>query len=129
MKDFNDEILKMSDPKKALIKFPGRSPKIETLNNLVETDFKILLHGIVPSSGSLLDPSLCDNLKSYSKFIKLTNATASLVQVLSNETMGDIKIKVSAGIKDLNTALSFVSAGATRIGTSAGDKIIDEFKA
>ena len=69
------------------------------------------------------------SIQAGAKFIKLTNATASLVQVLSNETMGDIKIKVSAGIKDLNTALSFVSAGATRIGTSAGDKIIDEFKA
>lgn len=69
------------------------------------------------------------SIQAGAKFIKVTNATASLVQVLSNETMGDIKIKVSAGIKDLNTALSFVSAGATRIGTSAGDKIIDEFKA
>lgn len=69
------------------------------------------------------------SIQAGAKFIKVTNATASLVQVLSNETMDDIKIKVSAGIKDLNTALSFVSAGATRIGTSAGDKIIDEFKA
>lgn len=69
------------------------------------------------------------SIQAGAKFIKVTNATASLIQVLSNETMGDIKIKVSAGIKDLNTALSFVSAGATRIGTSAGDKIIDEFKA
>lgn len=69
------------------------------------------------------------SIQAGAKFIKISNATASLIEVLSNETMGDIKIKVSAGIKDLNTALSFITAGATRIGTSDGEKIIDEFKA
>lgn len=69
----NDEILKMNKTNDVYIKFPGRNPQIETLSKLVETDFNILLHGIVPSSGSLLDPSLCDGLKNYSKFIKQTN--------------------------------------------------------
>lgn len=35
-------------------------------------------------------------------------------------------IKASGGIKDLQTALDMVEAGATRIGTSNGDKIMEE---
>lgn len=38
----------------------------------------------------------------------------------------DIGVKAAGGIRDLATALAMIDAGATRIGTSAGDEILDE---
>lgn len=46
---------------------------------------------------------------------------------LMRETVGeDMGIKASGGIKDLKTALYMINAGATRIGTSSGVKIMEE---
>ena len=39
-----------------------------------------------------------------------------------------VKIKASGGIRDLNTALSFINAGCARLGTSSGVKIINQLK-
>ena len=45
--------------------------------------------------------------------------------LLMKEEVGDaIEIKASGGIKDRETALKFINAGATRIGTSSGKNII-----
>jgi deoxyribose-phosphate aldolase len=38
----------------------------------------------------------------------------------------DIGVKAAGGIRDLDTALAMLAAGATRIGTSAGDAILAE---
>jgi len=102
--------------------------EIMDLSHEVKIPVKIVLDAKRLNEKDMITASKL-SIQAGAKFIKVTNATAEIVQILSNETMGDIKIKVSAGIKDLNTALSFVSTGATRIGTSSGDKIIDEFKA
>lgn len=102
--------------------------EIMDLSHEVKIPVKIVLDAKRLSEKDLITASKL-SIQAGAKFVKITNANPSLVEIISNETMGDIKIKVSAGIKDLNTALAYVSAGATRIGTSAGDKIIDEFKA
>ena len=102
--------------------------EIMDLAHEVKIPVKIVLDAKRLSEKDLITASKL-SIQAGAKFVKITNANPSLVEIISNETMGDIKIKVSAGIKDLNTALAYVSAGATRIGTSAGDKIIDEFKA
>jgi deoxyribose-phosphate aldolase len=48
---------------------------------------------------------------------------------LLRETLGpEFKIKASGGIRDCQTALRLVRAGATRIGTSASVKIVREYK-
>lgn len=48
---------------------------------------------------------------------------------LMKECVGDaIKIKAAGGIRDAKTALAMIEAGAERIGTSAGVKIVEEFK-
>ena len=101
--------------------------EIMDLAHEVKIPVKIVLDAKRLSEKDLITASKL-SIQAGAKFVKITNANPSLVEIISNETMGDIKIKVSAGIKDLNTALAYVSAGATRIGTSAGDKIIDEFK-
>jgi deoxyribose-phosphate aldolase len=41
---------------------------------------------------------------------------------------GKIKIKASGGIRDYETALKLIKAGASRIGTSSGVKIVEGSK-
>ena len=48
---------------------------------------------------------------------------------LMKETAPNCKIKAAGGIKTAKQALEMLSAGAERIGTSSGVKIINEFKA
>lgn len=49
---------------------------------------------------------------------------------LMKETVGpDVQVKAAGGIRDLDTALAMIEAGATRLGTSSGMKICDEFDA
>lgn len=43
---------------------------------------------------------------------------------LMKQTVGDIGVKASGGIRDTQTALAMIQAGATRIGASAGIAII-----
>ena len=69
----DDEVTKLSQKDTAFIKYPGSICDIDTLKNLLKLDFKILLHGIAPSSGSLLDPTLLINFEEFSKIIKQTN--------------------------------------------------------
>ena len=40
----------------------------------------------------------------------------------------DVKVKAAGGIRDLKTFLAMVDAGAERIGTSSGVKILSELK-
>ena len=40
----------------------------------------------------------------------------------------DVKVKAAGGIRDLNTALKMIEAGAERLGTSSGIKIIEEYQ-
>lgn len=48
---------------------------------------------------------------------------------LMKQTVGDkVKVKAAGGIRDLDTALKMVEAGAERLGTSSGIKIIEEYK-
>ena len=49
---------------------------------------------------------------------------------LMKECVGDeILIKAAGGIRDVKTALAMIEAGASRLGTSAGVQIVEEFKA
>lgn len=49
---------------------------------------------------------------------------------LMKETVGDeVQVKAAGGIRDLDTALAMIEAGATRLGTSSGIKICDELEA
>ncbi len=47
---------------------------------------------------------------------------------LMKQCVGDkIKVKASGGIRDLKTTIAMIEAGAERIGTSSGVKIIEEY--
>lgn len=54
------------------IKYPGVMHDIDTLVYLIESQRKILLHGIIPSSGSIMDPLLCNNIEQFARFVKIT---------------------------------------------------------
>ena len=50
------------------------------------------------------------------------------VKLMKECVQDKIKIKAAGGIRSANDALAFIEAGASRIGTSAGPKIIEEYK-
>lgn len=55
-------------------------------------------------------------------------ATAEDVRLLKETASGRIRVKASGGIKSLDDALRMIEAGATRIGTSSGVRIVEDFK-
>lgn len=57
-----------------------------------------------------------------------TGATYEDVRLLKEIVKDRIKIKASGGIRDYPTAIKMIEAGAERIGTSSGVKIIEEMK-
>lgn len=66
---FNVEELKCFN--NILIKFPGaRGCKLSSLKKLVSIQKNLVLHGIIPSSGSILDSELCDNISEFAKIYK-----------------------------------------------------------
>lgn len=56
-------------------------------------------------------------------------ATVADVKLMKQTVGNGVKVKAAGGIRDLDTALQMVDAGAERIGTSSGIKIIEEYKA
>lgn len=57
-----------------------------------------------------------------------SGATIEDVKLMKECVQDKIKIKAAGGIRSVNDALAFIEAGASRIGTSAGPKIIEEYK-
>ena len=53
-------------------------------------------------------------------------ATLSDVRLLAKTAKGRVKVKASGGIKDLETALAMIEAGADRLGTSNGAAIVTQ---
>ena len=45
------------------------------------------------------------------------------------QTVGEIGVKASGGVRDTQTALAMIKAGATRIGASAGIAIVSDILA
>lgn len=58
-----------------------------------------------------------------------SGATVEDVTLLHRSLVGTAKIKASGGISTLEKAMVMIDAGADRIGTSSGAKIIEEMKA
>ena len=48
------------------------------------------------------------------------------IELMKNAVNGKAKLKASGGIKNLDTALSYIEAGVERIGTSSGVSIVKE---
>jgi deoxyribose-phosphate aldolase len=57
-----------------------------------------------------------------------SGATVEDVKLLKKVVGDKIRIKASGGIRDYNTALELIEAGASRIGTSSGVQIVEQSK-
>ncbi|MHC5375722.1 deoxyribose-phosphate aldolase [Enterococcus sp. LJL120] len=55
-------------------------------------------------------------------------ATIKDVKLMKKVVGNEVKVKAAGGIRDLDTALEMVEAGAERLGTSSGIKIVEEYK-
>lgn len=55
-------------------------------------------------------------------------ATVKDVALMKSVVGDKVKVKAAGGIRDLKTALAMVEAGAERLGTSAGVKIIEAYR-
>jgi deoxyribose-phosphate aldolase len=72
--------------------------------------------------------NLC--LKGGADFVKTSTgfgpegATLKAVQIMKDSVGEKVKIKASGGIRDKDTALTYIKAGASRIGTSSGVKMM-----
>ena len=56
-----------------------------------------------------------------------SGATIEDVRLMKKEVGDKVQVKAAGGIRDLDTCLKMIEAGATRIGTSSSVKIIEEF--
>jgi deoxyribose-phosphate aldolase len=54
-------------------------------------------------------------------------ATVEDVRLMKEFSGANVKVKAAGGIRDLTSALAMIEAGATRIGSSAGCAIMDEY--
>lgn len=55
-------------------------------------------------------------------------ATVHDVSLMKDAVAGQARVKASGGVRDLDTALAMLEAGADRLGTSNGAAIVDEAK-
>lgn len=67
-----------------------------------------------------------DYVKTSTGFVT-GGATIEDIELMYRVVGAKIGVKASVGIRDYNTAVAMVKAGATRLGTSAGVNIIKEF--
>lgn len=57
-----------------------------------------------------------------------SGATVADVKLMKSVVGNEVKVKAAGGIRDLETALKMVEAGAERLGTSSGIKIVEDYK-
>lgn len=55
------------------LKYSGFNPSIDEFRNMPKLKNNILLHGIIPSSGSIFDENLCDNMDEWVEIFKSNN--------------------------------------------------------
>jgi len=69
-----------------------------------------------------------DFVKTSTGFGGLSGATVEDVSLMRKTVGSKMGVKAAGGIRDLNTALAMIDAGATRIGTSTGVQIMEDIK-
>ncbi|MEK6527874.1 MAG: deoxyribose-phosphate aldolase [Nitrospirota bacterium] len=92
---------------------------------------KIIIETYYLSDDEKINASLAV-MKSGAEFVKTSTgfapsgATVKDIEMIKAATKGKIGIKAAGGIRTLKDVLTFIKAGATRIGTSSGVKIMEE---
>ncbi|MEK7308617.1 MAG: deoxyribose-phosphate aldolase [Nitrospirota bacterium] len=94
---------------------------------------KIIIETYYLSDDEKINASLAV-MKSGAEFVKTSTgfapsgATVKDIEMIKAATKGKIGIKAAGGIRTLKDVLTFIKAGATRIGTSSGITIIKEIR-
>lgn len=97
----------------------GKVVKVILETALLTDEEKVVSCVIAKKSGA-------DYVKTSTAYGGLSGATAEDVELM-RETIGpDMKIKAAGGIRDLETAMTMIEAGADKLGTSTGVQIIEE---
>jgi deoxyribose-phosphate aldolase len=95
----------------------GRIVKVILETALLTRAEKVKASLIVKKAGA-------DFVKTSTGFGGLSGATVEDVKLLRETVGSDMGVKASGGIRDLETALKMIDAGANRIGTSSGMQIM-----
>jgi len=117
------EYEKVLNDMKAVVEEAKRSGakvvKVIIETGLLSDEEKIKAVELVVKSGA-------DYVKTSTGFIA-GGATIHDVALLRRSAKNRVKVKAAGGIRHALDALAMIEAGASRIGTSTGDKIIEEF--
>jgi deoxyribose-phosphate aldolase len=102
----------------------ARKQGIQIVKVIIETGLltdeeKVKATQLVVESGA-------DYVKTSTGFIA-GGANIHDVRLLYETAAGRIKVKAAGGIRHADDALALISAGASRIGTSTGDRIMEEY--
>ena len=110
-----------------------RTDIAEVVRSTVGVEHKVILetcyltHEEKQTACHLVVEAGADYVKTSTGF-GAAGATVEDVRLLKGVVAGRAKVKASGGIRDWKTTLAMLEAGADRIGTSAGLKIIDEWR-
>lgn len=113
---YRDEIFLINDIAQSL----NVSTKFIIETSLLNNDEKVLATRIICESGA-------DFVKTSTGFFG-GGATVDDVKLMKANCSGKTKVKASGGIRSLDDALMMINAGADRIGTSSGIRIIEELR-
>ncbi|MBS0182456.1 MAG: deoxyribose-phosphate aldolase [Nitrospira sp.] len=111
-----------------------RTDIAEVVKATVDVEHKVILetcyltHQEKRTACHLIVEAGADYVKTSTGF-GAAGATVEDVRLLKETVAGRVKVKASGGIRDWKTTLAMLEAGADRIGTSAGIKIIQEWRA
>ena len=79
---------------------------------------------IIKASEICIDAK-ADFVKTSTGFSK-SGATLTAVRIMKKTVRDNAKIKASGGIRDYDTAIKYIEAGADRLGTSSGIAIVNK---
>jgi deoxyribose-phosphate aldolase len=113
-----EDRLVVSDIRAVVDAAQGRPVKVIVETCLLSDEEKVRATGLVVEAGAAF-------VKTSTGF-STGGATVADVALLARVAAGRIKVKASGGIRDYQTALQMVEAGAARLGTSSGVRIVEE---
>ena len=117
----NREELVIEDIQGVVESAGGKIVKVIIETALLNYDEKVKACLIAKKAGA-------DFVKTSTGFGGLSGATVEDVTLMRKTVGSKMGVKAAGGIRDLNTALAMIDAGAARIGTSTGVQIMKDLK-
>ncbi|MEG3225293.1 MAG: deoxyribose-phosphate aldolase [Methanobacteriales archaeon Met13] len=114
----SDENLVYRDIRKVVVAAGGKTVKVILETGLLKRNEKARACHIAEKAGA--------HFVKTSTGIGTSGATVEDVKLMKENIKPQMEIKAAGGIRDLETALSMIDAGATRLGTSSGTQIMKE---